>query len=145
MTLKSALQDVRETTLAAVSGLLGKLLYLASLRREDGAYQHWGMARVHGPESAERALKTAHGEVLAGVLRAPLASLTEDLEETSRSQGLLPQTCVEEMRGKFDDLLLEERKDSPKATHLSSVLTALSYLEQSALEQAQSRATPSAS
>jgi len=144
MTLKSALQDVRETTLAAVSGLLGKLLYLASLR-QDHAYRHWGMARVHGPESAERALKTAHGEVLAGVLRAPLASLTEDLEETSRSQGLLPQTCVEEMRGNFDDLLLEERKDSPKATHLSSVLTALSYLEQSALEQAQSRATPSAS
>jgi hypothetical protein len=138
------LQDVRETTLAAVSGLLGKLLYLASLR-QDHAYRHWGMARVHGPESAERALKTAHGEVLAGVLRTPLVYLTEDLEETSRSQGLQPQTCVEEMRGKFDDLLLEERKDSPKATHLSSVLTALSYLEQSALEQAQSRATPSAS
>jgi hypothetical protein len=145
MTLKSALQDVRETTLAAVSGLLGKLSYLASLRREDGAYQHWGMSRVHGPESAERALKTAHGEVLGGVLRAPLASLTEDLEETSRSQGLPPQTCVEEMRGKFDDLLLEERRDSPKATHLSSVLTALSCLEQAALEQSQSRATASAS
>jgi hypothetical protein len=145
MTLKSALQDVRETTLAAVSGLLGKLLYLASLRREEGTYQHWGMSRVHGPESAERALKTAHGEVLAGVLRAPLASLTEDLEETSRSQGLQPQTCVQEMRGKFDDLLLEQRRDSPKATHLSSVLTALSYLEQAALEQSQSRATPSAS
>jgi hypothetical protein len=145
MTLKSALQDVRETTLAAVSGLLGKLFYLACLRREDGGYQHWGMARIHGPEAAARALKTAHGEVLAGVLRAPLTSLTEDLEETSRERGLLPQTCVEEMRGKFDDLLLEARKDSPKATHLSSVLTALWYLEQAALEQAQSRATASVS
>jgi hypothetical protein len=145
MTLKSALQDVRETTLAAVSGLLGKLFYLASLRREDGGYQHWGMARIHGPESAARALKTAHGEVLAGVLRAPLASLTEDLGETSRDQGLLPQTCVEEMRGKFDDLLLEERTNSPKATHLSSVLTALWYLEQAALKQAQVPATRLAS
>jgi hypothetical protein len=48
------------------------------------------------------------------------------------------------MRGKFDDLLLDERKDSPKATHLSSVLTALSCLEQAALES-QSGATPSAS
>src|ERR1700691_586970 len=139
MTLKSALQDFRETTLAAVSGLLGKLLYLASLR-QDRAYQHWEMARVHGPESAERALKTAHGEVLAGVLRTPLVYLTEDLEETSRSHGLQPQTCVEEMRGKFDDLLLEERKDSPKATHLSSVLTALWHLEQAPREQAQARA-----
>jgi len=145
MTLKSALQDLRETTLAAVSGLLGKLLYLASLRQDRGGYQHWGMARVYGLEAAERALKTAHGEVLAGVLRAPLASLTDDLEETSRSKGLRPQACVEEMRGEFDGLVAGERKDSPKATHLSSVLTALSYLEQAHLEQAQSRAIPSAS
>ena len=59
MTLKSALQDVRETTLAAVSGRLGKLLYLGSLRREHGGYHHWGMMQVYGTEAAERALKTA--------------------------------------------------------------------------------------
>ncbi|HLW84669.1 MAG TPA: hypothetical protein VKR60_05595 [Candidatus Sulfotelmatobacter sp.] len=140
MTLKSALQDVRETTLAAVSGLLGKLLYLASLRRVDGAHQHWGMALVHGPDAAERALKQAHGEVLAGVLRAPLASLTEDLEETSRDQGVPPEKCVVEMRGQFTNLVLAERRDSPEATHLSSVLTALSHLEQN-----RERATPSTS
>lgn len=128
MTLKSALQDVRETTLAAVSGLLGKLSYLASLRGRHGGYQHWGIARVYGPEAAERALKTVHGEVLASVLRAPLASLTEDLAETSRSRGLPPQTCVEEMRGNFNDLILGEGKDLPKTTHLNSVLTALSFL-----------------
>ena len=57
MTLKSALQDVKETTLAAISGLLGKLVYLASLRRAQGRYEHWGMDLVHGPESAERAWK----------------------------------------------------------------------------------------
>ncbi len=66
MTLKSALQDVKETTLAAVSGLLGKLAYLASLRRAQGRYEHWGMELVHGPESSERALKTAHAEIVAG-------------------------------------------------------------------------------
>jgi hypothetical protein len=42
MTLKSALQDLRETTLAAVSGLLAKLAYLGSLRRPEGGYLHWG-------------------------------------------------------------------------------------------------------
>jgi len=47
MTLKSALQDVKETTLAAVSGLLGKLAYLASLRRGQDGYQHWGMSLMH--------------------------------------------------------------------------------------------------
>jgi hypothetical protein len=130
MTLKSALQDVRETTLAAVSGLLGKLLYLASLRLEHGEYQHWGLARVYGHESADRALKTAHGEVLAGVLRTPLVCLTEDLEETSRDQGVQPQQCVAEMRGQFAGLVRGERADSPASAHLNSVLTALSHLEQ---------------
>jgi hypothetical protein len=139
MTLKSALQDVRETTLAAVSGLLGKLLYLASLR-SHGGYQHWGMAQVYGQESAELALRTAHGEVLAGVLRAPLASLVEDLEESSRTTAVLPEKYVEEMRGQFGDLLPGDRKDSPAATHLNSVLMALSYLE-----KAQGLATPLAS
>jgi hypothetical protein len=130
MTLKSALQDVRETTLAAVSGLLGKLLYLASLRLEPGEYQHWGLARVYGQASADRALKTAHGEVLAGVLRTPLVCLTEDLEETSRDQGVRPQQCVAEMRGRFPGLVRGESADSPASAHLNSVLTALFHLEQ---------------
>ena len=55
MTLKSALQDVRETTLAAVSGLLAKLAYLASLRRKEGGYRHWGMSLVHGEDSSDQA------------------------------------------------------------------------------------------
>jgi len=129
MTLKSALQDLKETTLAAVSGLLGKLVYLASLRRTQGRYEHWGMELVHGPESSERALKTAHAEIVAGVLRTPLASLAEDLEESSRAAGVAAQEYVEGMRSRFADLLPGERLDSPAASHLNSVLLALSSLE----------------
>ena len=129
MTLKSALQDVKETTLAAVSGLLGKLVYLASLRRAQGRYEHWGMELVHGPESSERALKTAHAEVVAGVLRTPLSSLVEDLDESSRDSGVTAQVYVEGMRARFEDLLPGERQDSPAASHLNSVLLALSSLE----------------
>ena len=131
MTLKSALQDVKETTLAAVSGLLGKLAYLASLRRSQGRYEHWGMELIHGPESSERALKTAHAEVVAGVLRAPLAFLVEDLDESSRNAGVAARFFVEGMREHFDDLLPDERADSPVADHLNSVLAALSSLEKS--------------
>jgi hypothetical protein len=129
MTLKSALQDVKETTLAAVSGLLGKLVYLASLRRAQGRYEHWGMELVHGPESSERALKTAHAEIMAGVLRTPLASLVEDLDESSRDSGVAAQAYVEGMRARFEDLLPGERQDSPAASHLNSVLLALSSLQ----------------
>jgi hypothetical protein len=140
MTLKSALQDVRETTLAAVSGLLGKLAYLASLRKKQGGYQHWGMSLVHGPESSERALRAAHAEVVARVLREPIGSLVEDLEESSQDRGVSPAGQVEDLRGRFDDLLPEERKDSPAASHLNSVLVALS-----ALEKSRARATRSTS
>ncbi len=129
MTLKSALQDVKETTLAAVTGLLGKLAYLASLRRAQGRYEHWGMEVVHGPESSERALKTAHAEIVAGVLRTPLASLVQDLRESSQNSGVAAHTYIEGMRDNFDDLLPGERKDSPEASHLNSVLVALSRLE----------------
>lgn len=129
MTLKSALQDVKGTTLAAVSGLLGKLAYLASLRRPQGRYEHWGMELIHGPESSERALKTAHTEIVTAVLRTPLASLVEDLDESSRSTGVAAHAFVEGMHERFDDLLPGERPDSPAAAHLNSVLLALSSLE----------------
>ncbi|HSY90424.1 MAG TPA: hypothetical protein VK812_03575 [Candidatus Binatus sp.] len=145
MTLKSALQDVKETTLAAVAGLLGKLAYLASLRRAQGRYEHWGMELVHGPESSDRALKTAHTEIVAGVLRTPLASLMEDLAESSRGSGATAQAYVEGMRDRFEDLLPGERPDSPAASHLNSVLLALSSLEKSSLEKNRGRATRSIS
>lgn len=140
MTLKSALQDIKETTLSAISGILGKLVYLASLRRARGRYQHWGMEAVHGQESSERALKAAHSEVITGVLRMPLESLTEDLEQSCRNSGLDPQCYVEQMRGCFDDLLPEGKQNTPTSTHLNSVLVALSCLERN-----RERATPSTS
>ena len=129
MTLKSALQDVKETTLAAVSGLLGKLAYLASLRHARGRYEHWGMELIHGPEGAERAWKTAHAEVVAEVLRTPLVALVEDLDESSRGSGVGAQAYVDGMRDHLEDVLPGERPDSPAASHLSSVLLALSSLE----------------
>ena len=140
MTLKSALQDLKETTLAAVSGRLGKLAYLVSLRRAPGRYQHWGMESLHGSESSERALKTAHAEVLSGVLSTPLASLEEDLRESSQESGVAALAYVEQMRSQFPDLLPDERKNSPAAAHLNSVLVALS-----SLEKHREHATPSTS
>src|SRR5262245_5320978 len=113
MTLKSALQDLRETTLAAVSGLLGKLAYLASLRRSQSRYEHWGMETVHGQESAERALRTAHAEVVSGVLRTPLANLEQDLKKSSENSGVEAHAYVENMREHFDDLVPGERRDTP--------------------------------
>ncbi len=129
MSLKSALQDIKETTLSAVSGLLGKLAYLASLRGGQGRYEHWGMESIHGAESSERALRQAHMEVVTRVLRTPLPSLLEDLKESSESSGVVGSEYVEKMRGRLQDLLPEGRQNTPVSTHLNSILVALSSLE----------------
>src|ERR1700757_1752949 len=129
MTLKSALRDLKESTLVAVSGLLGKLAYLASLRREHGRYEHWGMEAVYGAESSQRALKTAHTEMLTGVLRTPLPSLLEDLEQSRNRSGLSARLYVDWMRDHFQDLLPDSRQHSAASSHLNSVLLALSSLE----------------
>jgi hypothetical protein len=138
MTLKSPLEDLRETTLAALSGCLAKLAYLGSLRRKGG-YQHWGMSRLHGEEASDRALKTAHEEVLSAVLRTPISALEEDLRESSRASKQPAGAYLEGMRGRFKQLLASPQ-DTVAARHLNSVLVALSCLEAN-----RQRATPSAS
>lgn len=127
MTLESALRDVRETTLAAISGLLAKLRYLGSLHCHEGGYRHWGMAQVHGEESSERALKAAHSEVLSTVLRTPISDLQEDLFDSTRATQETASACLEDMRKQFSQLL--PAPDAASARHLNSVLVALSSLE----------------
>jgi hypothetical protein len=139
MTLKSALQDLRETTLAAISGLLAKLAYLGSLRRREGGYLHWGMSLVHGEEASNRALKAAHTEALSSVLRTPISALVEDLHASSQNSRQTAGSYVEGMCEQVSELL-PSPEDTASARHLNSVLIALSNLE-----KAQKRATPSAS
>jgi hypothetical protein len=139
MTLKSALQDLRETTLGAVSGLLAKLTYLGSLRRREGGYRHWGLSLIHGDEASERALKAAHSEVLSDVLRKPLSELVEDLQTSSACGTESPREYVERMRQQMGGLLAAPQ-DRASASHLNSVLLGLSKLEKS-----RKPATPSAS
>src|ERR1700686_5652389 len=113
MTLKSALQDLRETTLAAVAGLLAKLAYLGSLRRREGGYLHWGLSLVHGEESSERALKAAQTEALSNVLRTPISELVEDLRESSQKTDKTPEAFVDGMRKQFLELLASPRAAPP--------------------------------
>jgi hypothetical protein len=138
MTLGSALQDLRQNTLAAVSGLLAKLAYFASIRRR-GRYLHWGLSQVHGEESSERALQAAHSEVLSTVLRTPISELAEDLRESSQGSDKSTAAYAEDMRNKLDELL-PSPEDKASASHLNSVLVALSSLEKN-----QKPANPSAS
>jgi hypothetical protein len=80
MRRRGALDDFLEITLSRVTGLLPRLLYLAHLKQADERYEHWGLARAHGRDKAERALKSAHSAIASEVLQTPLQKLSQSPE-----------------------------------------------------------------
>lgn len=129
MTLRSALEDLQQNTLSTLSGLLARLLYLGSLRGENGHYEHWGMKAIYGAETAERAIRTAHAEIVTAILKTPLAVLEEDLEVSRAASAISAPAYVKHMRDHFEDLLPTGNVDGPRAAHLNSVLAALLSLK----------------
>ena len=126
MRLKSALEDFETNTLAAVSGLLRRLTYLGSLRDGKGTYGHWGLAKAHGDDAAQRALRASHRALLSEVLRKPLAALLTDVVTSCSSEH--------QTEGEFVATLAQSPpKPLPPAAlaHLESVLGALSALVES--------------
>jgi hypothetical protein len=134
MALISAQQDFRDTSLKSVSGGLNKLQYLADLRDTgDSTYFHWGLARTHGEQAASRALAEEHRQLVSTLLATPLRKLLEDVKNCSETLGVTPQSFIERLRARQIASLLPPDPDAGSATHLSSVLRALSALAQSQL------------
>jgi hypothetical protein len=130
MTLKSVKEDLQARTLRAVSGLLGKLEYLASLRQEDGSYLHWGLSRIYGEGAAQQALADAHRNLVSMILRTPLRKLRDDVDQSCGPKHLT-QT---EFLGELENRETQSVPQDPGAgsrRHLSSVLRALAALAKS--------------
>lgn len=128
MTLDSALEDLRKTTLGAIFGGLRRLEYLSGLRKRTGSYEHWGLARIHGEGAAIRAIAEEHRTMVSQLLATPLRKLLEDLEKSSRQAGVLPAAYLKDLyRGRRD--LLPTAAGTAAERHLSSVLRALSCLQ----------------
>ena len=128
MTLKSALEDLSQTTLEAISGCLRKLEYLGGLRRVRDDYWHWGFSKVHGESTAKKAIGEAHRAAVSEVLSTPLRMLLEDVESSSESSGLDPAKYLESLAQK-EERLLPSNPGAGSARHLNSVLCALLGLE----------------
>ena len=128
MRLYSALEDFTNTTLQAVSGILGKLNYLSTLRGGGSSYTHWGLTRLYGHAAAQEALEQAHKSIFSKVLRTPLRDLLEDLKESSNAAGL---TAADYLKRLSDSqaALVPFNPSSGSAKHFSSVLVALSNLQ----------------
>ncbi len=127
MSVFSVAEDFSLNTLGPISGLWGKLRYVASLRQADGRYEHWGLARKYSENVAQQAILDAHRELALQVLRTPLRAL---LEETAHAaeQGAVPlQDFVALLSGDGDALFPAEFRGG-SANHFMTVLESLSYL-----------------
>jgi hypothetical protein len=132
MALKSVQEDLQARTLRAVTGLLGKLEYFASLRQDDGSYMHWGLSRVHGEAAAQDALAEAHRNLVSLILRTPLRKLLQDVDETSDSRSIASGAFLAELQ-KSEGQALPGDPSAGYRRHLSSVLRALSALTRTRL------------
>ncbi len=125
--LTSAFEDFSSTTLQAVSGTLGKLVYLSGLRQADGQYSHWGLARRHGLETANATIAAAHSDIFRQVLRTPLPSLWNEVSELASAQGSDAIGFMHEMCERDKALIPGELRGGSRR-HFNSVLLALSSL-----------------
>lgn len=130
MRLYSAFEDLTNTTLEAVTGILGKLNYLSSLRGTGSAYQHWGLAKLYGDTAAQEALAQAHKSIFSKVLRTPLPELFEDVKACSKQAGLSPAVYLKKL-DQNKAALMPINPGSASAKHFNSVLGALSNLQKS--------------
>jgi hypothetical protein len=124
MTLKSAFEDLRETTLQAITGCLRKLDYVSGLRHKTEDYVHWGLGRVYGDPQANKALTQAHKALVSQLLSTPIRELVEDVDVSSRVAGVPPAVYLERLRKRGVDLL-PNSPGAGSARHLNSVLYAL--------------------
>jgi hypothetical protein len=126
MPFRSAIEDLKTTTLKSISGLLGRLDYLAVLRN-SGSYHHWGFSRTHGEPVAQQAMTEAHRATLSGILRTPLRRMVEDAEASSAQKGIQPPAYIHDLSSRALELL----PPSPgpgSVHHFNAVLHALSCL-----------------
>jgi hypothetical protein len=130
MALKSVKEDLQASTLRAISGLLGKLEYFATLRQQDGTYSHWGLSRVHGETAAQEALIQAHQNLVSKILRAPLCKLLDDVQDSCGRKKLPQVAFLGELQEKEDQALPANARIGSRR-HLSSVLHALLALARS--------------
>lgn len=137
MTFQSPFDDFVLNSLAGIAGLLGKLDYVAGLRQGNGAYSHWGLARVHGEMAAHQAASEAHRLLFSKVLSMPLALL---LEDAAQSQSDLEMEEYLEYLSERRPVLAPQGAGTGPVLHFNSVLRAIS-----ALASARTRTSPQAS
>jgi hypothetical protein len=128
--LTSAVEDFEGRTLNAVPGLLGKLRYVALLHNNRGTYSHWGLEKVYGSGSAEKAIRSSQGALIARILKTPLRVLADDLQHSAAGAQITDFELLSSLDRPGGKGLPAQRFNASEK-HFRSVLHTLSVLVQS--------------
>ncbi len=126
MTLLHPMEDFSKRTLASIAGGLPRMLYLSSLRGDDGEYLHWGMERIYGKPATSDAIAACHLQVLRDTLRTPLGELLAELL-TIAGTAEVAESALADMRANLPKLIPPAAPRLMHA-HFSSVLVSLGAL-----------------
>lgn len=124
----AAIHDLENRTLAALSGDLAKLVYLASTRNYNtGKYRHDGLARMFTPHAAEVALRHCHENAFRAVAALSLAELTKEIETYARASGIDFNELLKAWRliEAYSILIPAGCRATAKHTFISNVMLAL--------------------
>jgi hypothetical protein len=91
MIVKAA-DDFKRRSLNALPTLLERLAYICSLQMADGTYSHWGLTRTFGARAAQEAVRLAHVETAAELVREPIREIFSEYQyatSTGNERGLL--------------------------------------------------------
>lgn len=87
--VEAARKDLRNRTLARMSGDLARLIYLASMRDYNtGEYYHEGLALQFGEEASRKALASCHRDLFERMVGCSIRELVEHLEVYVRNTRL---------------------------------------------------------
>lgn len=96
MVVDDAIQDIKNRTLAGISGDLSRLVCLASTRDYNtGRYHHEGLGSHFSEEVAEFALEACHREVFQQLTLISLEDLVGQLESYVRSASAKPAEVID--------------------------------------------------
>jgi hypothetical protein len=85
---RTADTDLWRHTLSQIPVLIGRIVYLSTLRSPiTGRYEHHGLAMVYGEGDAEKAIRISHRKAFQEWLAMGLPEKVEDLDSYLRSTG----------------------------------------------------------
>ena len=85
---RSADTDLWRHTLSQIPVLVGRLVYLSTLRSPiTGRYEHHGLALAYGDEGADKAIRVSHRKAFQEWLAIGLPDKVDDLDTYLRTSG----------------------------------------------------------